>query len=113
MTYFVVNTAFPLVTEVRVYAETIDHIRDEHPEIPIELPSLIHGMTNTLEQPAYIEQGNRPNTYVYVDPTSTNASGDPFRVPVKIISGTSALVKTAFFASPENPPLIVWRRGDE
>ncbi len=117
MTFRVISTtAFPLITHVRVYDETIDHIRDEHPEIPIDLPSLLHGVTNTLQNPSYVEQGNRPNTYVYVDSTSTNVSGDPLRVPVKVIEGTSGLLKTAFFATPENPQTIVWTKegsGDE
>jgi hypothetical protein len=113
VTFIVVKTttAFPLITQVRFYEETIDHIRDDHPEIPIDLPTLLHGVSNTLQNPSYIELGNRPNTYVYVDATSTNISGDPLRVPVKLIEGTSGLLKTTYFATPENSPTVLWTRG--
>lgn len=105
------TAAFHLVTEVRVYEETIEHIRDGHPEVPIDLPSLMAGLEGTISNPSHIETGNRENTLIYVDEHSTNASGDPFRVPVKVIEGTSGLLKTAYFATPTNPGLVVWRRN--
>jgi hypothetical protein len=102
----------PQVSNVRLYAETIDHVRDQHPEVPANLPSMIMAVENTLINPTHIEK-SRSNSYVYVDAQTTNSSGDPFRVPVKVIDATSALVKTFFFASTRvSDEAIVWRRDD-
>ena len=98
------------VSNVRLDDETIDHVRAHHPEVPAILPSMIAAVENTLLNPTHIEK-SRSHSYVYVDAQTTNASGDPFRVPVKLIDGTSALVKTFFFASTRvSDEAIVWRR---
>jgi len=108
--YHIVKTAaFPLITEVRIYDETLDHIRENHPEVPIDFPSLMDGLSNTICHPTHVESGKRTDTFVFVSVENTNASGDPFRVPIKVIEGTSGLLKTAFFATPENPLPVVWR----
>jgi hypothetical protein len=101
---------FPAVAEVRIYQDTIEHIRKNHPEIPVELPSFQQAIENALIQPSWIES-SRPNTDVFVDRRSANKSGDPLRVPVKIVSGTSGRLLTAFFAS--SPGQSVLLRKDE
>lgn len=106
----ILTAAFPLVREVRLYRETLMHVMREHPEVPIELPSLTAAVERALQYPAYVELGHS-NSYVFVDEGSTNRSGDPLRIPVKIISGASARVKTVYFAAAAGVPrTIVWRR---
>jgi hypothetical protein len=110
MTFVVMKTtAIPAVTEVRFYADTEQHIRDEHPEVPIDLPSIHGAVRKAIEAPSHIEK-SYANSYIYVDKTSTNVSGDPLRVPVKVVgTGTSARVKTAYFASDPSSANVVWR----
>jgi hypothetical protein len=102
----------PQITNVRLYDETIDHVKAQHPEVPAHLPSMILAVENTLINPTHNEK-SRSNSYVYVDDQTTNASGDPFRIPVKVIDATSALVRTFFFASTRvSTEAIVWRRDE-
>lgn len=109
--FTLIKTAvFSGVTDVRFYDDTIEHIKENHPEVPILLPSIYSGVERCLLQPTHIE-GSYGNSYVFVDAQSTNASGDPLRVPVKIVEGTSARVKTVLFASSSGTPNIVWRRS--
>jgi hypothetical protein len=104
------TNVYPVITEVRLYEETIEHIKTSHPEVPIELPSVLNAIENAVKEPSWIEVGQTPNSYVYVDHNSTNKSGDPLRVPVKVVEGTSGYVKTAFFANHPSPK-IVWSKG--
>jgi hypothetical protein len=105
------TTAVSAVTEVRFYAETEQHIRDGHPEVHIDLPSIYGAVQKAVEVPTHVEQ-SYANSYVYVDSTSTNQSGDPLRVPVRIVGPTtSARVKTAYFAATPAGANVIWRRG--
>lgn len=108
----VVTAACPLVSEVRLYRETLAHVMREHPEIPVLLPSFAAALEHAIQNPTHIEQSHS-NSYVFDDGHTTNRSGDPLRIPVKIIAGTSARVKTAYFAAGGGSPRnIVWRRKD-
>jgi len=102
------TTVFSGVTEVRFYSDTLPHIL-EHEEIPILLPSVFGSIEQTIINPTHIESSYR-NSYVFVNAETTNWSGDPLRIPVKIIEGTSGLLKTVYFASSSGVPNIVWRR---
>jgi hypothetical protein len=97
------------LTEVRIYSETVAHIQEEHPEVPILLPSIETAVTKTLQNPTHIE-GSYGNSVVFVDSETTNSSGDPLRVPVKIINGTSGRLRTVYFATPSGPKNVIWRR---
>lgn len=97
------------VTEVRVYDETLDHVRRRHPEVPAELPSIAHAVAEAIDNPTHIEKSHS-NSYVFVSYASTNRSGDPLRVPVKIVEGTSARMKTFYFASLSYDPEIIWQK---
>jgi hypothetical protein len=99
------------LTEVRFYDETVDHVKAEHPEIPIELPCVSTAVENAIVNPTHVES-SYSNSYIYVDGGTTNASGDPLRVPVKGVSGNSGRVKTVYFASGNTTPNIIWKRGD-
>ncbi|RVG48074.1 hypothetical protein CN162_12560 [Sinorhizobium meliloti] len=101
---------FSTVTDVRLYEETLNHIKEQHPEVPIELPSLMEALSTAIQAPTHVE-ASHTNSYVFVDSGSTNASGNPLRIPVKVIEGTSGLIKTAFFSDTLKPGTIVYRRS--
>lgn len=108
--YTLIATAvIPELTEVRLYDETVDKVRRGHPEVPAHLPSLVAAVTNALANPALVERIDGGN-YVYIDTGTTNASGDPLRVPVKRIARSSGRVKSFYFASSERAARVVWRK---
>jgi hypothetical protein len=94
---------------VRLYADTVEHVRERHPEIPAELPSIQTAVERAIANPTRIES-SYSDSYVYVDATSTNRSGDPLRVAVRRVEGTSGRVATFYFASAENQGNVVYRR---
>jgi hypothetical protein len=99
------------VEQVRLYDETVAHVEKNHPEVPARLPSIVAAVESTVQNPTHVEK-SYGNSYVFVDSETTNKSGDAFRVPVKVVEGTSACVKTFFFGSNEvAPENIIWRRG--
>jgi hypothetical protein len=111
--YIVISTAIiDELTEVRLYDETVGHVKERHPEIPIELPSMTTATAGAIANPTHVEE-TYDQSYVFVDAETTNRSGDPLRVPVKVIEGTSGRVKTVYFASTEGERKIVWRRTNE
>ena len=56
MDYKVIKTsAFPLIGEVRLYAETIKHVKENHPEV-LRLPSISTAVENTIVNPTHIEE---------------------------------------------------------
>jgi hypothetical protein len=110
MKFIVINTSVvPEITEVRLYKETMDHIVQEHPEVPFEIPCLRRAITDTIVLPTHVVK-SYGTSYVFVDAETTNASGDPLRVPVKLVEGTSGRVRTAYFATTTTSPAIIWRR---
>jgi hypothetical protein len=110
MSYIVIKTGIlSNITDVRFYEETKHHIEAEHPEVQVYLPSILYAIVNTIAYPTHVEE-SYGGSYVYVNAETTNASGDPLRVPVKPVEGTSARVRTAYFATTEGPSNIVWRR---
>lgn len=111
--YAVISTrVVPAITEVRLYASTVEHVRERHPEIPAELPSIRSAVEKAISEPTHVERSHT-GSYVYVDAGSTNRSGDPLRVVVRRIEGTSGRVATFYFASAENPGKVVYRRTNE
>jgi hypothetical protein len=103
----------PAVQEVRFYPETENHIREHHPEVPIELPSIQQAVELAIQRPTHVEV-SYGNSYVFVDSGSTNKSGDPLRVPIKMIDSTvSGRVKSAYFASSEGDRQVIWSQRDD
>ncbi|MGE7367923.1 hypothetical protein ACQKKX_02480 [Neorhizobium sp. NPDC001467] len=96
--------------EIRLYEETVEHVKNHHPEVPIELPSIESAVAQTIVNPTHVEV-SYGNSYVFVDIDSTNASGDPLRVPVKMITSDSGRVKTAYFASTNGTPELAYVRN--
>jgi hypothetical protein len=108
--YKLISTSvYPGVTEVRLYAQTVEHVKEHHPEIPLELPCISAAVEQCIVSPTSVE-ASYSNSVIFVDTDTTNASGDPLRIPVKIVEGTSGRVKTIYFASTEDQPQTLWRR---
>lgn len=107
----IATNVIPEITEARLYDDTVEKVKRDHREIPAELPSIQVAVTSAVTNPSRVERG-RGRSYVYVDEESTNASGDPLRVPVKPVAGTSGRVQSFYFASTTGERDIVYRRSD-
>ena len=109
----IITPVIPQVTKVRIYDETIQHVMDNHPEIGrhAELPVVRAAVENTLTSPTHVEESYN-NSFVFVDHNSTNAAGDPLRVPVRVVEDTEARMKSFYFASTDKPRNVIWRSGD-
>jgi hypothetical protein len=110
------TSAVSSLTEVRLYDDVFEHVKESHGDdfagsLSFPLPSIVHAVGNAIMDPTHVEEGHS-NSVVFVDVNSTNASGDPLRVPVKIITGASGRVKTFFFASSNATPKIIFRGGE-
>lgn len=108
----IVTDVIPDLKEVRLYEDTVQHIRDAHPEIPILLPAVQSAVERAISHPAHVEV-SYGGSYVFVDGNSTNRAGDPLRVPVKPIGGKSGRVRTAYFATTAATAIVIWKRTDE
>ena len=106
------TTATDRVTEVRFYESTAEHIEVGHPEFPY-LPCVDGAVDGAISQPHSVYESNAPHVdslkYVSED---TTFSGNPMVVAVKVIEGTSALVKTVYFPDVVSGKLI-WSKGGE
>lgn len=110
--YKVISTnKLSTLTEVRFYEETVSHVKEEHPEVPIELPCIATAVEGAIQNPSRIES-SYGNSVIFVDTGTTNAKGEPLRVPVKHIAGTSGRVRTVYFASSNSTPSVIWRRDE-
>jgi hypothetical protein len=70
----------------------------------------LHAVGNAIAAPTRIEESyNR--SYIFIDEGTTNASGDPLVVPVKVVEGTSARVKSFFFGSNDPNAVVLWRKS--
>jgi hypothetical protein len=109
MTFRIIRTAVisTVIDQVLFYDETLEHIKEEHPEVPIELPSIMEAVTNAVTNPTKIES-SYGNSVIFFDQNTTNASGDALIVPVKIVDGTSGRVKTVYFASSAARREVLW-----
>jgi hypothetical protein len=109
------TSATPQVTEVRVYDSTFTHIGEQHGaqlgsafthvgerhgvELGsiLRLPAMSQAITSAIESPTHIEPGN-PGSLKFVDTASTNIEGEPLKLLVKVVSGTSGRLQTLYFA---------------
>lgn len=97
------------LTEVRFYEETVSHVKEEHPEVPIELPCVASAVEGAIKNPTHVES-SYGNSVIFVDAGTTNKAGEPLRVPVKHVAGTSGRIKTVYFASGNSTPNVIWRK---
>lgn len=100
----------PVLTEVRLYDSAISHVRQEHPEVPIYLPCIFTAVQTAIIKPTHVE-ASYGNSVVFVDADTTDASGNPLRIPIKIVDGTSGRIKTFYFASTSGVRNVVWERA--
>ncbi len=106
----ILTNVIPAITEVLLYEETIEHVMQNHPEFML-LPSIIQAVEKTVVNPTSVFQRSA-STFVYSDDNTTNHSGDPLLVPVKVVQGTSGRVRTFYFASTENFANVIWRKSN-
>lgn len=106
----ILTNVIPAITEVLLYEETIEHVMQNHPEFML-LPSIIQAVEKTVVNPTSVFQRSA-STFVYSDDETTNHSGDPLLVPVKVVQGTSGRVRTFYFASTENFANVIWRKSN-
>ena len=107
------STAIPQVTSVRLYAETVKHVHEGHPEVVGTMPGVVQtaAVEKAIVDPTHVEK-SYGSSYVFVDATTTNEAGDPLRVPVSTVVGTSARVKSYYFATRTGPAEVLYERPD-
>ena len=109
----ILTSAIPEVTVVRYYAETIEHITESHPEFREQLPSVMEAIVETVTNPTVVYRSTTSASAAFVFGSSRNKLRDSsMLVPVKVISGTSGLLKTAYFSDSVQGELI-WKQSDE
>ena len=107
------TTAVPEVSEVRVYDETLPHLGDGHPELRNLIPSLEFAIHDTISQPTEVYASNPPHVNSFKFRSDNHLHGDnPMVVAVKVVEGTSALFKTAYFPS-EVSGQLVWKENSK
>jgi hypothetical protein len=95
--------------EARLYDSTIQHVKEQHSEVPAELPSIHHAVKMCLLNPTHIEV-SYSNSYIFVDYSSANREGHPLRIPVRSVTQTSGRITTFFFATASQAN-VIWRKG--
>jgi hypothetical protein len=80
------TTAIERVDTVRLYAETWNHIAQEHPEFATRLPALEHAIFDTLTNPTVICLSTTlPETsVVFASSNNVKGSGHILQVPVDV-----------------------------
>jgi hypothetical protein len=92
------------VSQVHCYDETLEHIADEHPEFENFLPALEHAVHDTIADPTHVFRSNtiqHASGFRFASTRHTKGNNHLI-VAVKIIEGTSALLKTAYFTGNVN-----------
>src|ERR1700737_241105 len=113
MGYKIIPTSvFPGLTEVRLYDETVEHVKANHPEVPLHLVAIHTAVERAIADPNRVER-SRGGSYVFVDVRTTNSSGARLRGPVKGVDRTSGRVRTFYFASARNDSDVVYRKQSE
>lgn len=95
----VTTSAITQVEQVRCYDETLEHIASEHPEFTNFVPSLEHAVHDTIAAPTSVLASNsaiHANSYKYVSERHSRGNSH-LVVAVKVLEGTSGLLKTAYF----------------
>ena len=101
----------PAITEVRLYKSTIQHVIEHHEEFLV-LPSIIQAVGDTVVNPTRVAQREK-DVFVYTNGNTTNRSGKPLQVPVKIVQGTSARVRSFYYASTTISDTVIWGGSDD
>ena len=97
----VATNVIPQVSQVLCYDETIPHISSEHVEFQNFIPTLEHAIHDTIISPTHVVQSNtaiHSTSFKYCS-TDHRRGNNHLVVAVKVVEGTSALLKTAYFTS--------------
>jgi hypothetical protein len=110
----IISKGWHSLTIVRLYEETIGHIAEEHAEFRLQLPSQLEGLMNAIAAPmaVHVSTTDPVRSVVLVSECLTYSS-DHVHVPVRIVSGTSGRVLTAYFSSGMYGGRLLWSARDE
>lgn len=111
----IATSAIPEVREVRFYEETIPHIAEQHPEFKTFVPSLEHAIADTIAAPTIVLKSAFPHqgSFKFCSTNHTYMGNATLVVPVKVVEGSSALLKTAYFTSNEVKGEIVKGKSND
>ena len=102
-------SAWPGLTVVRLYASTLQHIAEQHAEFALQLPSLRKGLEIAIANPTWIRESTTdPGGSVVIASEALSYFGDPVRIPVRIVAGTSGRVVTAYFDGTAYSGRLLW-----
>ena len=103
----IVSTAVPEVSRIRLYRKTVEHIEERHPEVVDTVG--IEGVISAINAPTRVLESstNPAQAFVFVSDTIKYES-NPLHVPVKVVEGTSARVRTAYFVSGPSTSAVLW-----
>lgn len=105
------STAVPNVSEVRLYSDVWEHIRQRHPEVDAIGKE---GVLQTVQSPSRVYLSNTDPDRGYVFASSDLKYIDhPLLVPVKTVEGTSGRVVTAYFSRNPYAGDLIWERDDD
>lgn len=109
----IISTGWKGLTVVRLYQETMRHIAEEHPELRLQLPSQIDGLIKAIGAPSSVYVSTTdPGRSVVLVSHKFSYFGDPVHVPVRIVSGTSGRVLTAYFSRGAYAGRLLWSAED-
>ena len=108
----VISTTIPAVSSVRLYPETVNHIGERHAEVVDTVG--VEGILETVSNPTRIlESGTDPEQSLVFVSDSVKYLDNPLFVPVKLVEGTSARVRTAYFFNCDSSvPQVLWEMGN-
>lgn len=104
----VATNAIAQVEQVRCYDETLEHIANEHPEFTNFVPSLEHAVHDTIAAPTAVLASNstiHANSYKFVSERHSRGNSH-LVVAVKVLEGTSGLLKTAYFTGEHSGEVV-------
>jgi hypothetical protein len=106
------TSTIPEVSGVRFYEETIPHLGEEHPELRNLIPSLEGAIHDTIANPTEVYASNPPHANSFKFCSNNHTYGNnSMVVAVKVVEGTSALLKTAYFTDSVSGTLR-WSQGN-
>jgi hypothetical protein len=100
-----------LYPDVTVYDSTLEHMRaGGH----LQELARIEDVFSCISDPDKVYKSKtHPKSVLAVSESMTSPSGDPLRVPIKVLSSTEAIMTTAYFASGEHGELLYSKKKDE
>jgi len=105
------TAVIPELHTIQLHESTTEHIRTAHPELSYPaMESAVVAAVSTSTTSVHTSRTSA-NSVVFVDTETTTTSGDPLRVPVKIMGDGIGIIKTAYFASAKSHGDEIWRKA--